>query len=171
MKTEKIIYCLLKTNLTRFHTSNDCKDFPFLWSKHSTTPISHYIKTTCLILCRSPLMLPEQLGPVEAWTRPLKVSSGIWHDNVSSRSSCKLKGGAFMGGTCYSSTSHRCLIGLRSGGFGGQGNDLNSLSCFSNHSWTIFAERRHCHQGMLLPRRGVLGLQQCLGRWYKVTST
>jgi len=55
-------------------------------------------------------------------TRPLKVCCGIWQQDVSSRSfkSCKLRGGASMDRTCLFSTSHRCLIGFRSGEFGGQ---------------------------------------------------
>ena len=73
--------------------------------------------------------------------RPLKVCCGIWHQDVSSRSfkSCKLQGGASVDLTFLSSTSHRCLIGLRSGEFGGQVNISNSLVCSSNHSWTILA--------------------------------
>ncbi|KAF7656706.1 hypothetical protein LDENG_00037350 [Lucifuga dentata] len=55
-------------------------------------------------------------------TRPLKVSCGIWHQDVNSRffKSCKFGGGASMDQTCFSSTSHRCSIGLTLGEFGGQ---------------------------------------------------
>lgn len=47
---------------------------------------------------------------------PLKVCCGIWHQAVSNRSfiSCKLQGGASIDRPCFSSTSHRRSIGLRS---------------------------------------------------------
>lgn len=68
----------------------------------------------------------------------------IWHQDVSSRfcKSCKLRGGDSMDGTCLSSTSHRCGIGMRYGEFRGQANTLNSqqdnawqgaLSCWCIH--------------------------------------
>ena len=69
----------------------------------------------------------------------LKVCCGIWHQDVSSRSfkSCKLQGGASMDQTCLSSTSHRCMIGLRSGEFGGKVNTsplvVVLLKPFLNH--------------------------------------
>lgn len=46
-------------------------------------------------------------------------------------------GVAFMDWTGSSSTSHRCLVGLRSGEYGGY--TLNSLSCSWKHSWTMSA--------------------------------
>lgn len=51
----------------------------------TNTPISHNIETTCLILCRHGL-------------RCLKVSSGMWNQDVSSIffKSCKLLGGETM---------------------------------------------------------------------------
>ena len=69
-------------------------------------------------------------------TTPLNVCSKML---AASFKPCKLWGGASMDGTCLSSTSHRCSIGLRSEESGGQINTLNSSLCSSNHSWTIFA--------------------------------
>ncbi len=52
---------------------------------------------------------------------------------------------------------------------------LGLSSCFSNQNPEQFlqcgrarypADRDHCHQGVLLPWKGGLFLQQCLGRWY-----
>lgn len=64
--------------------------------------------------------------------RPLKVFSGIWLHDVSSRSfnSCN----SSVDRTCLSSKSHRCSTRLRSGEFGGQVDIINPLLCSSNRS-------------------------------------
>ena len=69
---------------------------------------------------------------------------------------------------CLSSTSHRCLTGLRSGEIGSQVNTLNwfvfsqtiSESCLQCGRMRYHAKRGHCS----FPWKGVLGLQHRLGR-------
>lgn len=70
------------------------------------TPIRHNFMTTCLILGGSRSDILESTGP-------LKVCCGIWCQDVNNRSfkSCKLRLDRLF------STSHRCMIGLRSGEF------------------------------------------------------
>ena len=68
-------------------------------------------------------------------TSTLKLCCDIWQQLASSRffKSCKMQGGASLHGwICLSSTSPKCLNGLRYGEFGGQVNA-------SSHSRTIFA--------------------------------
>ena len=66
---------------------------------YNSTPISHNIMTTCLILSRSPFCCKTALTcrGMDS-TRPLKVCCGIWHQAVSSTSfkSCRLRGGFSM---------------------------------------------------------------------------
>lgn len=57
-------------------------------------------------------------------------------------------------------------LGWTSGEFEDQVNTSNSLLCFSNHPWTIFAESSHRYQEITFLWKGVHGLQRCLGRWY-----
>lgn len=71
-------------------------------------------------------------------------------------------------------TSHGCLIGLGSGEFGSQVDDLCSLSHSSGHSWAVFTvwQVALSYWGetaiwVLLPWAIVLGLQQFL-RWWCV---
>ena len=79
-----------------------------------------------------------------------------------------------MDRTCWSSTSHRCWIGLRSGEPGGRVNTLNWLLCSSNVPEALLlcgrehypAGRGHCHQGIPFPWKGGHGLEQCLGSCY-----
>lgn len=73
-------------------------------------------------------------------------------------------------------TSHGCLIGLGSGEFGSQVDDLCSLSHSSGHSWAVFTvwQVALSYWGetaiwVLLPWAIVLGLQQFL-RWWCVSS-
>lgn len=105
-----------------------------------STLISHNIKTTCLILCRPPSCCQNSSDALRHGLH--KTSECVlwyWHHHISSRSfkSCKLGSGASLDQICWSSTSQRCSIGLRSVEFGRQDNTLkNSLSCSSNHSWT-----------------------------------
>ncbi len=75
---------------------------PYLLISHSN------IKTICLISCRSPLCCQSMDS-----TRPLNVSCGIWHQDISKTSfrSYKLQREASMDQICWSSTSHRCSIG------------------------------------------------------------
>lgn len=56
----------------------------------------------------------------------------IWHQGITDRSfkPNNLRGGAAIDRTWWSSTSHRCSVGLRTGEFGGQGNTLTSSLCF-----------------------------------------
>lgn len=74
----------------------------FLFSSVYTL-IKHHIIRTCLILCRSLFCCHTALRYLAMGsTRPLKVSVGV----------------------CLSSTSHRCLLGLRFGEFRDQVNTV-----------------------------------------------
>lgn len=108
-----------------------------------------------------PLMLPEQLLYVDALHPCTKT--------ISSRS-CQLRGDTSMDWMFWSSTCHRCSIGLRSEGFGGQGNTLNYLSCSTNHSCfsAIYSYSIFC-----VIRVDRLALTPCFGHpcpWYWFTS-
>ncbi len=69
------------------------------------------------------------------YTPTLNVSWGLWHQDISSRSykSYRLWGGASVDWICWSSSSNRCSIWLKSG------ETPWTLSCSSNNFLNIFA--------------------------------
>lgn len=76
-------------------------------------------EATSLFLSRSPCPAQRALIHQSLYSiRPLQVCCGIWSQNVRRRSfkSCKMQGEATMNRTCLFSTSHSCLIRLRSVG-------------------------------------------------------
>lgn len=117
-----------------------------------------------------PLLLLKHPWLVKAWTLPLNMSCGIWLQHVNNRSfkSSTLWCGTFMGQTCWSNTSQRRSIGLRSGELGGQVNTLNSfLNQFLFFGRVHYhAERGHGHQLILFLWTSVYSLQHV-----KVTAT
>jgi len=118
-------------------------------------------------------MLPKQDWP-DSYETPEGVLWYLAPNDISSRSfkSCRLRGEATVYWTCWSSTSHRCSIRLRSEEFGGQSN-----ACSSKHSWTmcaVFQGPLSCwkrtltvHHGTPVSWRVCAGMLACV----KLTST
>ena len=99
---------------------------------------------------------PKQLRPVKAW------SWDLWgYPEVSGMGTFVVD---HLGPVCWSigppwiSTSHRCLIGLGSGKFGGQVITLHSVFCSSSCSWAVF-ECIRSHG----PARWATAIRECCG--------
>ena len=92
------------------------------------------------------------------WSGRLGLSCGVWHQGIGGRffKSCGLWGGASMDQLFY------CLKLLVT--FSGP---FQSTFCSMTRRFSSWG---HCHWGVQLPWWGVLGLQQCLGGWFKVAS-
>ncbi|XP_029107885.1 protein FAM219B isoform X2 [Scleropages formosus] len=80
------------------------------------------------------------------------------------------KKGLTVGGIVLQQPRHgakRCSIRLRSGELGGRVSTLNSFSCSSNHSWTIFCSvAGPLPWGNTVVIKGFTWSATILGRWY-----
>lgn len=122
--------------------------------------ISHNIKTTCLILCRSPSCHQNSSDNI------FVMSCGICHQDGSRnsfKSSCKLQGMTYMCRTQLSSTCHRCLIELILGIWRPSQHLHFFFSCSSNCSWTIAA-------GCIILLKGAAAIRKyrCYERLYLI---
>lgn len=117
--------------------SHNClvADFAFVrggnFNKGYINTDSRNIKSACLIFCRSPLVTPRQLRPVEAWTQGLWGCPVVSGTRMLEGGSSGWEMGPFMGLTSSGATCG-CSMGLRSGEFGG------SVSTSSRYCHGVF---------------------------------
>ncbi len=98
------------------------------------------------------------------YTPTLNVSWGLWHQDISSRSykSYRLWGGASVDWICWSSSSNRCSIWLKSGEFGNhEANTLNTfmfLKQFLKHFCSVLPQwkRPLLSENTTVPWRGCM---------------
>lgn len=100
--------------------SHNClvADFAFVrggnFNKGYINADSRDIKSACVIFCRSPLVTPRQLRPVEAWTQGLWGCPVVSGTRMLEGGSSGWEMGPFMGLTSSGATCG-CSMGLRSG--------------------------------------------------------